>query len=66
VTSEINQIAVAIEQQTATTNEISGSIQQFSSLMQDMSKRVQDNANAASHLATLSKDLEKLVGQFQV
>jgi methyl-accepting chemotaxis protein len=27
VTSEINQIAVAIEQQTATTNEISGSIQ---------------------------------------
>jgi len=66
VTSEINQIAVAIEQQTATTNEISGSIQQFSSLMHDMSKRIQDNANAASHLATLSKDLEKLVGQFQV
>ena len=66
VTSEINQIAVAIEQQTATTNEISGSIQQFSSLMHDMSKRIQDNANAASSLATLSKDLEKLVGQFQV
>jgi len=34
--------------------------------MQDMSQRVQDNANAASHLATLSKDLEKLVGQFRV
>ncbi len=66
VTSEINQIAVAIEQQTATTNEISGSIQQFSSLMHGMSKRIQDNANAASSLATLSKDLEKLVGQFQV
>ena len=66
VTNEINQIAVAIEQQTATTNEIAGSIQQFSSLIHDMSKRVQDNANAASHLATLSKDLEKLVGQFQV
>ena len=66
VTSEINQIAVAIEQQTATTNEISGSIQQFSSLMHDMSKRIQDNANTASSLATLSKDLEKLVGQFQV
>jgi methyl-accepting chemotaxis protein len=66
VTSEINQIAVAIEQQTATTNEISGSIQQFSSLMYDMSKRVQENANAASHLATLSQDLQKLVGQFRV
>ncbi len=66
VTSEINQIAVAVEQQTATTNEISGSIQQFSSLMHDMSKRIQDNVNAASHLATLSKDLEKLVGQFEV
>jgi methyl-accepting chemotaxis protein len=66
VTSEINQIAVAVEQQTATTNEISGSIQQFSSLMHDMSKQIQDNANAASHLATLSKDLEKLVGRFEV
>jgi methyl-accepting chemotaxis protein len=66
VTSEINQIAVATEQQTGTTNEIANNIQQFSSLILDMSRKVQENAGAASQLAVLSKDLEKLVGQFHV
>ena len=37
MTSEINQIAVAIEQQTTRMNEISDSIQHFS-LQYDMSK----------------------------
>jgi methyl-accepting chemotaxis protein len=65
-TVEINQIAVASEQQTATTNEIANNIQQISEAMHDTSKRIQDNASAASQLAGLSKDLQKLVGQFTV
>jgi len=65
-TIEINQIAVASEQQTATTNEIANNIQQISEVMHDTSKRIQDNASAASQLAGLSKDLQKLVEQFTV
>ena len=63
-TVEINQIAVASEQQTATTNEIANNIQQISEVMHDTSKRIQDNASASSQLAGLAKDLQKLVGQF--
>lgn len=63
-TVEINQIAVASEQQTATTNEIATNIQQISEVMHDTSKRIQDNASASSQLAGLAKDLQKLVGQF--
>jgi methyl-accepting chemotaxis protein len=63
-TVEINQIAVASEQQTATTNEIANNIQQISEVMHDTSVRIQDNASAASQLAGLAKDLQKLVGQF--
>jgi methyl-accepting chemotaxis protein len=65
-TVEINQIAVASEQQTATTNEIANNIQQISEVMHDTSKRIQDNASAASQLAGLAQDLQKLVGQFTV
>jgi methyl-accepting chemotaxis protein len=63
-TVEINQIAVASEQQTATTNEIANNIQHISEVMHDTSKRIQDNASASSQLAGLAKDLQKLVGQF--
>ena len=66
VTTEINQIAVASEQQTATTNEIASNIQQISEVMHDTAKRIQDNANASSQLAGLSKDLQKVVGQFKL
>ncbi|MEN6616432.1 MAG: methyl-accepting chemotaxis protein, partial [Syntrophorhabdus sp.] len=64
VTTEINQIAVASEQQTATTNEIANNIQQISEVMAETARRIQDNANAASQLAELSRDLRTVVGQF--
>ena len=64
VSHEINQIAVASEQQTSTTDEIAGNIQQIANVIQDTAKMVQDNAGAASQLANLSKDLQKLVGRF--
>ena len=66
VTSEINQIAVASEQETATTNEIASSIQQISQVMQETSKRIQGNAEASAKLAGLSKELQEMVGQFRL
>ena len=64
VTSEINQIAVASEQQTATTNEISRNIQQISEVMQGTSKRLKENAEAASQVVDLSQELQQVVSQF--
>ena len=55
VTTEINQIAVASEQQTATTDEIARNIQQISLVMHDTSKIIQENADATSQLSNLSK-----------
>ena len=66
VTSEINQIAVASEEETATTNEIASSIQQISQVMQETSKRIQGNAEASAKLANLSKTLQEMVGQFRL
>jgi methyl-accepting chemotaxis protein len=66
VTSEINQIAVASEEETATTNEIASSIQQISQVMQETSRRIQGNAEASAKLANLSKTLQKMVGQFKI
>ena len=66
VTSEINQIAVASEEETATTNEIASSIQQISEVMQETAKRIQENAEASAQLSNLSKTLQGLVGQFRL
>ena len=66
VTSEINQIAVASEEETATTNEIASSIQQISQVMHETAKRIQENAEASAQLANLSKTLQGMVGQFKI
>lgn len=66
VAGEINQIAVASEQETATTNEIASSIQQISAVMQETARRIQENSSASSQLADLSKGLEEMVGQFRL
>ncbi|HVN97661.1 MAG TPA: methyl-accepting chemotaxis protein [Syntrophorhabdaceae bacterium] len=66
VTAEINQIAVASEQETATTNEIASSIQQISVVMQETAKRIQQNAEASAKLADLSKNMNEMVGRFSL
>ena len=66
VTGEINQIAVASEEETATTNEIATNIQQISQVMQETARRIQENSSASSQLADLSKGLEEMVGQFRL
>jgi methyl-accepting chemotaxis protein len=66
VSSEIAQIAVSSEQQTATTNEIAQNIQTISGVMAETSEQVGDNSNAAAQLSSLSKELHMLVAQFRV
>ncbi len=66
VTSEIGQIAVASEQQTATANEIARNIQQISGVMEETARNVSENADAASQMAGLSTELKKLFGQFRL
>jgi methyl-accepting chemotaxis protein len=66
VTGEINQIAVASEEETATTNEIASSIQQVSEVMRETAGRIQENSNASSQLAGLSRGLKEMVGQFKL
>ncbi|TSK05888.1 MAG: methyl-accepting chemotaxis protein [Geobacter sp.] len=66
VTEQVNQIATAAEEQTATTGEITNNILQITEVVQDTSRGAQTCATAASHLAGLSQDLQRLVGQFRL
>ncbi|MCX8022039.1 MAG: methyl-accepting chemotaxis protein [Syntrophorhabdaceae bacterium] len=66
VNSEVNQIAVASEQQTATTNEMADNIQRISEVMSEMAAVINKNSDSADNLLTLSKELKKLVNQFKV
>ena len=66
VDEQINQIAVAVEQENATTGETSQSIQQISQVISDISRKVADAAPAAAQVATVATALEKMVKQFKV
>jgi methyl-accepting chemotaxis protein len=66
VTMQVNQIATAAEEQTATTGEITNNIMQITDVVQDTSKGAHTCATAASHLAGLADDLQRLVGQFRL
>ena len=65
VSLQVNQIAVAAEQQTATTIEINNNIQQITEVVQVTSASSHEEAKTASVLAQLSEELKKMVGQFK-
>lgn len=65
VTSQVNQIAVAAEEQTATTMEINNNIQQISEVAQMTSSSSHEEAEAANQLAKLADDLKSMVDQFK-
>jgi methyl-accepting chemotaxis protein len=65
VTTQINQIAVASEQQTGTTGEIADNIQRIFSAVQEMARKVEDNAASSSQFAQLSEELQGRVGRFK-
>ncbi|HEY3309932.1 MAG TPA: HAMP domain-containing methyl-accepting chemotaxis protein [Desulfuromonadaceae bacterium] len=66
VTMQVNQIATAAEEQTATTFEISNNIQQITEVVRHTSAASHEESNAANHLAKLAEDLKGLVGQFRI
>ncbi len=66
VTSQINQIATAAEQQTATTNEISKSMHEITGVVSNASHSSQETASAASQLAKMAEELKQIVAQFRM
>jgi len=66
VTSQINQIATAAEQQTATTNEISKSMHEITGVVSNASHSSQETAGAACQLAKMAEELKQIVAQFRM
>ncbi|MBJ6800261.1 methyl-accepting chemotaxis protein [Geomonas propionica] len=66
VSMQVNQIATAAEEQTATISEITGNISRISEVVQVTVQGSQDSSLAAAELANLSDDLGTLVAQFKV
>ena len=66
VAMQVNQIATAAEEQTATTSEISGNIYQITGLVQQTSLGAQESATSAAQLRGNAADLQRLVNQFKL
>ncbi|BBA69564.1 methyl-accepting chemotaxis protein [Geobacter sulfurreducens] len=66
VSLQVNQIATAAEEQTATTSEISTNMQQITGVVQDTSRGAHESAAAANRLNGLAQELQRLVGQFRL
>ena len=63
---QINQIAVAVEQENATTAETSRNILQVSHVINGTSEKVADAAPAAAKVAKVADALETMVNQFRL
>jgi len=66
VTMQINQIATAAEEQTATTSEISNNMQQITQVVQDTASGAHQSATAAAQLNGNAEELQRLVRQFKL
>jgi methyl-accepting chemotaxis protein len=66
VVAQVNQIAVAAEEQTAITGEISSNIHQITQVVQGTASGAQESATAASQLAGLAEEMQRLVDQFKL
>ena len=66
VTMQINQIATAAEEQTATTSEISGNMMQITEVVQNTARGAHESAQAANQLNTIAEELQRMVGQFKL
>ncbi len=63
---QVQQIATAAEEQTATTSEISSSIHNITDVAQSTVEGARKTSSAAERLSRLSAELERLVGQFKL
>jgi len=66
VTMQINQIATASEEQTATTTEITSNIQQITDVIHQSANGAEETSAAAAQLAEQAQHLQDLVGNFRI
>jgi methyl-accepting chemotaxis protein len=66
VTMQINQIATAAEEQTATTSEITTNIQQVTEVVHQTARGAEETSAAAAQLAEQAQQLQGLVDHFRV
>jgi len=66
VAMQVNQIATAAEEQTATTSEISSNMHQIAEVVQQTSVGAQESASAAIQLSSHAEELQRLVRQFKL
>lgn len=66
VNMQIDQIATAAEEQTATTGEIASNISRIYDVVRDSSRAATESAQSATQLAALAEELQRQVRQFKV
>ena len=66
VTAQINMIATAAEEQTATTSEIANNLFQVSGVVQQTAHGAGETATAAAQLAREAQELQQLVSYFRL
>ncbi|MDD2853592.1 MAG: methyl-accepting chemotaxis protein [Desulfuromonadaceae bacterium] len=66
VTMQINQIATAAEEQTATTGEVTNNIQQVTDIVQQTARGAEETSAAAAQLAGQAQELQDLVSRFRL
>lgn len=65
VTAQINQIATAAEEQTATTREISNNVHMINESVSGSARGVQELSMAAGNLSSLAEDLKGMVAYYR-
>ena len=66
VAMQVNQIATAAEEQTATTSEISSNMLQITDAVQGTARGAEESAHASNMLARQAEDLKLLVSRFRI
>jgi methyl-accepting chemotaxis protein len=66
VSMQVNQIATAAEEQTATTTEISNNMNHITDIVQATTDGAHESAAAAAQLNSSAEELQRLVGQFRL
>jgi len=66
VSVQVDQVAAAAEEQTATTSEISGNMLRISAVVQQAADGAQESTAAAAQLSKLAEDLQQLIRKFRI
>jgi methyl-accepting chemotaxis protein len=66
VAMQVNQIATAAEEQTATTSEISSNMMQITQVVQDTAGGAHQSATAAAQLSGNAEELQRMVSHFKL